>query len=80
MALRRSLLNHEISLQARIIAHETTKSCHGENLPDHPDHHTPKCNKLKARIEDMALQVKLAGLQREARRVAIEVPALVLEG
>jgi hypothetical protein len=70
MALRLALLNTQIALRARQIAHEATRTCKGELLPHDDEHHTPKCNKLKHEIEDLARLVKLATHQGEVRREA----------
>jgi hypothetical protein len=61
--LRPFLLNEQIAVQARKIAHGATPTCRGELTPNHNDHHTLKCNKLKGEIEELARQIKLAGLQ-----------------
>lgn len=68
--LRRALLNAEISLQARKIAHEATKSCNKNNslLPNENDHHTRKCNELKTEIEGLAWVVKVSALQPPLKR------------
>ena len=63
--LRRFLLNHEIAVEARRIAHAATKTCHYEFAEgtDNNDEHTKNCNTLKHAIETLALQIKLASLQ-----------------
>lgn len=61
--LRPALLNWQISLKAREIAHIATDTCKGELMPNTDDNHTPSCNRLKKRIEDLALAVKMARLQ-----------------
>ena len=70
--MRRFLLNRQIALEARRIAHAATNSCnrHDERtgVPgDVDDEHTGACNKLKRAIETLALNVKLAGLQSKVR-------------
>jgi hypothetical protein len=66
--LRRHLLNHEIAIEARRIAHEGTFTCKGEfNGTDHNDEHNRRCNALKREIENLAMAIKLAGLQRSIR-------------
>lgn len=74
--LRRALLNAEISLEARRIAHEATKSCNKNNdlLPNENDSHTGKCNKLKAEIEGLAWVVKVATLQPPLKREELPPP------
>jgi hypothetical protein len=64
--LRPLLLNWQISLRAREIAHAAIDTCKGELLPNVDDNHTPNCNRLKKQIEEFALQVKLARLQPPA--------------
>jgi len=71
------LLNEQISLRARTIAHQATNTCQGKLLPNQNDNHTPRCNKLKEQIEELALQVKLAGLQSKGR-TNVEPPSLSL--
>jgi hypothetical protein len=69
--LRRFLLNKEIAMEARRIAHGATKSCiyvDDEAYGDSDDEHTPNCNKLKHTIEALAMQVKLASVQRAQER------------
>jgi hypothetical protein len=66
--LRRSLLNTEISFEARHIAHAATQTCRGEPIPNSDDHHTPNCNELKRKIETLCLQVKCAALQPPQQR------------
>jgi len=69
--LRRFLLNREIAMEARRTAPSATKgsSGHVHGVPPDDDYeHTPKCNALKYKIEEFALQVKLAGLQRAIKR------------
>jgi len=77
--LRRFLLNEQIAIEARRIAHEHTRRCNdsrrydklvargdlqaGEPVPNLDTWHTPSCTKLKLEIENLALQVKLAGIQ-----------------
>jgi hypothetical protein len=66
--LRRYLLNKEISIEARRIAHFATKTCCRHDvhvLPaDNDDEHTKNCNVLKRQIETLAMQIKLANLQQ----------------
>jgi len=72
--LRRFLLNEQIAREARRIAHEHTEKCNNEKrlealgvtdgtVPNLDDWHTPACNDLKRKIEILALQVKLSGIQ-----------------
>jgi hypothetical protein len=68
--MRIALLNTQIALRARQIAHEATRTCKGELLPPDDDHHTPKCNKLKHEIEDLCRLIKLASHQGERREEA----------
>ena len=65
--LRPFLLNEQISLAARRIAHETILTCKGKMLPNLDAHHTPKCNHLKREIEELVLGVKVASLQPAPR-------------
>jgi hypothetical protein len=67
--LRRFLLNHEIAVEARRIAHAATKTCHYEYAEgtDNNDEHTKNCNTLKQAIELLAMQIKLASLQRQVK-------------
>jgi hypothetical protein len=58
--MRAFLLNEQISAEARKIAHKWIDTCRGEDLPNHSDHHTKSCNQLKAEIEQLCLQIKLA--------------------
>ena len=64
--LRRFLLNRQIAIEARRIAHQATRTCRNPYIDgtDHDDEHTKNCNTLKRKVEELALQVKLAGLQR----------------
>jgi hypothetical protein len=66
--LRQSLLNEQISLQARRIAHQATHTCKGDSAPNESVYHTKNCNTLKEQIENLGLQIKLAATQpkREA--------------
>jgi len=82
--LRQFLLNEQIAIEARRIAHEHTRRCNdcrrrdklvargdlqaGEPVPNLETWHTPSCNKLKLEIENLCLQVKLAGLQPPVAR------------
>lgn len=66
--LRRALLNNEISLEARRIAHAATSTCKGDSVPNENNYHSPNCNKLKQQIEELCLQIKLAALQPPQRR------------
>jgi hypothetical protein len=62
--MRRYLLNKQIAIESRRIAHVATKTCKfAFDGTDHDDEHTGNCNKLKRAIETLALQVKLAALQ-----------------
>jgi ribosomal protein L9 len=61
--MRSFLLNRQIALEARRIAHAATKTCKLSD-GDREDEHTAKCNKLKREIETLALQIKLAGMQQ----------------
>lgn len=67
--LRRALLNAEISLEARRIAHAATRSCKWDNMPNDNNCHTPKCNLLKLQIENLVLTVKFAEKQPSERPV-----------
>jgi hypothetical protein len=63
--LRTFMLNEQITIEARRIAHEHTPTCN-KREPEvfHLDEcHTKKCNALKKQIEELALQVKLACMQ-----------------
>ena len=66
--MRRFLLNRQIALEARRIAHAATKTCRNDEYrpggSDHDDEHTPRCNTLKRAIETLALQIKLAAVQQ----------------
>jgi hypothetical protein len=68
--LRRFLLNQEIAVEARRIAHAATKTCHYEFAEgtDNNDEHTKNCNQLKHDIEMLAKQIKLASLQQPEKR------------
>ncbi len=70
MAMRLVLLNAQIAMRARQIAHEATRTCKGTVVPYDDEHHTPKCNKLKHEIEDLCRLIKLASHQGEVRREA----------
>jgi hypothetical protein len=61
--LRQELLNEQISIEARRIAHQATHTCKGDGAPEPNDYHTRNCNKLKEEIENLCLQVKCAALQ-----------------
>jgi len=77
--LRKFLLNEQISIEARRIAHAATATCRygdGDIIEQDDDCHTCKCNALKKEIEALALQVKLAASQRPAPR---PLPPLVAE-
>lgn len=76
--LRRSLLNAEIAHQARRIAHRWTRTCRGENLPSDSAYHTTHCNALFEEIVELAVSVKLAGLQPTMS--TREPPSFKLEG
>ena len=67
--MRPALLNEQISIEARLIAHEATRTCKYKDLPNEEASHTPNCNRLKHAIEDLALQVKLA---REQPPISME--------
>jgi hypothetical protein len=64
--LRPFLLNEQIGLEARRIAHRHTLACGGDGLPNVDEHHTCDCNALKLEIQTLALAVKLAGMLRPA--------------
>jgi hypothetical protein len=65
---RQFLLNRQIAVEARRIAHKATKTCKIMfDRTDHDDEHTKNCNALKREIEKLALQVKLASLQAPQR-------------
>lgn len=61
--LRPSLLNEQISMEARRIAHAATATCRGDFVPNSDDYHSPNCNKLKRQIEELCLQIKYARSQ-----------------
>ena len=63
--LRRSLLNEEIAVEARRIAHAYTHTCRGAELPGNCEYHT---NQLFQEIVELAIGVKLAREQPPARR------------
>jgi hypothetical protein len=65
--LRRVLLNNEISLEARRIAHAATSTCKGDLVPNSDDYHSRNCNRLKEQIEQLCLQIKCARLQPPAQ-------------
>lgn len=76
--LRPALLNWQISLRAREIAHDATRTCHSDVQPLGDDYHTSCCNRLKRQIEELVFQVKLARLQPPGQlkpRPAEEAPA-----
>lgn len=56
--LRQFLLNDQIALAARTIAHKWTQTCKGGSQPIGNEHHTPNCNALTRAIEQLALIVK----------------------
>jgi len=64
--LRPYMLNKQIALEARKIAHAFTGTCRfaSDDGTDIDEEHTLKCNTLKHRIEELALNVKLAAVQR----------------
>lgn len=82
--LRTFLLNEQISIEARKIAHEMASACPSraakmkadssgfgvqiDNLPNKDEWHSPACNKLKAAIEALCLNIKLAATQRPERK------------
>jgi hypothetical protein len=70
--LRRFLLNREISVEARRIAHFATKTCCRHDVfgvpRDDDNDHTKNCNALKHQIETFVINVKLAGQQRRQQR------------
>jgi hypothetical protein len=65
--LRPSLLNQQIAMEARRIAHAHTHTCTYQpddlSVFSRDEYHTRKCNLLKKQIENLALHVKLAGMQ-----------------
>ena len=72
--MRRFLLNRQIALEARRIAHAAITSCNrhdkdGDTEPpdDVDDNHTPACNALKKQIVALAMNIKLAGLQPKVK-------------
>ena len=75
--MRRALLNDQISLAARKIAHDVTRTCRGELLPNAEACHTLKCNTLKLKIENLVLTVKFAEKQPSERP---EPPPFELQG
>jgi hypothetical protein len=71
--MRTFLLNRQIAIEARRIAHDHTATCKftpkdSNLLGDFEDEHTKRCNALKREIEKLALQIKLAGLQAPRKR------------
>jgi hypothetical protein len=74
--LRPFLLNRQIAMEARKIAHEAIKTCKprpSDEIPEpaitgDDDDHTKNCNALTRRITELALQVKLASMQPSMRR------------
>jgi hypothetical protein len=68
--LRPWLLNHQIGVEARRIAHAATKTCRyqSDGGTDRDDEHTRNCNWLKHEIEALAKHVKLASMQEPAER------------
>jgi len=72
--MRAFLLNAQISSEARRIAHMATLSCNGvpAEMANRDEYHTAKCNALKREIETLALQVKLATIQRSVPRKSEE--------
>jgi len=78
--LRTFLLNEQISIEARKIAHKACGTCPSraamiradasglggkvDDLPNHDEWHSPTCNKLKSAIEALCLNIKLAASQR----------------
>jgi hypothetical protein len=69
--LRPYLLNRQIEIEARKIAHAATKTCKPRPTDDEPepvisaddDEHTKNCNSLTRAIVELAKNVKLASLQ-----------------
>ena len=58
------LLNRQIAIAARDIAHRAMNSCKGRHEDGYrDDEHNAACNMLKRQIEELALNVKLASLQ-----------------
>ena len=81
--MRRFLLNRQIALEARRIAHAATTTCNkhdkdGETEPpdDIDDNHTPACNRLKKEILALAMNIKLASLQPRVKPSDEPAPAL----
>ena len=66
--VRRYLLNRQIALEARRIAHAATKTCSFEDGGDKDDEHTKNCNALKREIQSLVMQVKLAAQQHSPKR------------
>jgi hypothetical protein len=71
--LRKPLLNAQIALEARAIAHRFTRSCLRFDVlrtttSSDDDDHTKACNDLKRQIQDLAMGVKLATLQGHSFR------------
>jgi hypothetical protein len=71
--MRRRLLNREIAIEARRIAHAATLTCCNRRNAeysgsDYDDEHTRRCNELKRQIETLAIEVKLASLQPPAKQ------------
>ena len=65
---RRAMLNEHIESEARRIAHCWTTTCQGDEQPPDDEHHTNRCNALKAEIVQLAMNIKLARLQPPAER------------
>jgi len=73
--MRRYLLNREIAIESRRIAHRATKTCRiAYDGTDHNDEHTKNCNTLKSEIEALVMSVKLAALQAPLRSVESPPP------
>jgi hypothetical protein len=69
--LRKFMLNKQIALEARRIAHEATRTCKlGSPGSDFADEHTKTCNDLKHEIQELAMMVKLASMQPPFRHEA----------
>jgi hypothetical protein len=73
--LRPFLLNRQIATEARRIAHAAIKTCRPRPTDEVPEpalnsadnEHTKNCNALTHAITELALQVKVAGLQPPSR-------------
>lgn len=67
--LRKYLLNEQIAIEAREIACRFTRTCGRLDLVNSSadDEHTKTCNELMHAITMLAMQVKLAALQKQGK-------------